>query len=74
MSRALKFTVLSTVMFFTFWVSGSRTARASYDCFTLNGTPCTTVNSYVQCTSEGQYEYTCTCNSFRGKTTWLCPY
>jgi hypothetical protein len=76
MNRALRFTALAAVLAATVWIGDSRPAQATYSCFALNGTYCSTPDSYVDCTSDDNFVYTCTCN--RGlhgaPNSWLCPY
>jgi len=74
MNKALKLTTLAAGLALTVWFGGSQPARASYSCYELNGTPCTTPGSYVDCMTEDNFQNTCTCWAIKGNMTWACPY
>ena len=76
MKRASRFAALTAVLAATVWIGSSRSAQATYSCFALDGTPCSTPGSYVACTTDDNFENTCTCQTdkFHPAPYWLCPY
>ena len=71
MKKASRFAALIAVLATTVWIGGSRSAQATYSCFALDGTFCSTPGSYVACTTDDNFVNTCTCTATHH---WLCPY
>jgi hypothetical protein len=77
LKKASRFAALIAVLATTVWIGGSRSAQATYSCVALDGTYCSTPDSYVACTTDDNFENTCTCmraNKFHPTNYWLCPY